>query len=129
MPAAASSHDFWQDFLRAGDPVLTAPSHQAGYPARLADGRHLLLPIRVLPGDGTRAVASLIANQASFRVLDAIAERLTAQQARLGAEIARGAPPLGPPLAEGGARRLGSPRMVALPPSRKFCKAGGLSDP
>jgi hypothetical protein len=73
MPAAASSHDFWQDFLRADDPVLTAPSYHAGYPARLADGRHLLLPIRVLPGDGTRAVASLITNQASFRVLDAIA--------------------------------------------------------
>ena len=34
MPAAASSHDFWQDFLRADDPVLTAPSYQAGYPAR-----------------------------------------------------------------------------------------------
>ncbi|MGH3247640.1 MAG: hypothetical protein ACRDOI_15730, partial [Trebonia sp.] len=71
MPAAASPHDFWQDFLRAGDPVLTAPGYPAGYPARLADGRHLLLPIRVLPGDGTRAVASLITNQASFRVLDA----------------------------------------------------------
>jgi hypothetical protein len=24
MPAAASPHDFWQDFLRADDPVLTA---------------------------------------------------------------------------------------------------------
>ena len=27
MPTAASSHDFWQDFLRADDPVLTAPSY------------------------------------------------------------------------------------------------------
>ena len=25
MPAAASTHDFWQDFLRTDDPVLTAP--------------------------------------------------------------------------------------------------------
>jgi hypothetical protein len=50
----------------------------------LADGRHLLLPIRVLPGDGTQAVASLITNQASFRVLDAIADVLTAQVAQLG---------------------------------------------
>ena len=100
MPAAASSHDFWQDFLRADDPVLTAPSHQAGYPARLADGRHLLLPIRVLPGDGTRAVASLIINQASFRVLDAIADVLTAQVAQLGTEVVIGVPTLGLPLAE-----------------------------
>src|SRR5271165_454753 len=118
MPAAASPHDFWQDFLRADDPVLTAPSYQTGYPARLADGRHLLLPIRVLPGDGTRAVASLITNQASFRVLDAIADVLTAQVAQLGAEVVIGVPTLGLPLAEGVARRLGHPRMVALSTSR-----------
>src|SRR5579872_6754941 len=51
---------------------------RAGYPGRrmvVPDGRHLLLPIRVLPGDGARAVASLITNQASFRVLDAITEQ------------------------------------------------------
>ena len=109
MPAAASSHDFWQDFLPSDDPVLTAPSYQAGYPARLADGRHLLLPIRVLPGDRTRAVASLISNQASFGVLDAIADVLTAQVAQLGAEVVIGVPTLGLPLAEGVARRLGIP--------------------
>jgi adenine/guanine phosphoribosyltransferase-like PRPP-binding protein len=129
MPAAASPHDYWQDFLRADDPVLTAPSHQAGYPARLADGRHLLLPIRVLPGDGTRAVASLITNQASFRVLDAIADVLTAQVAQLGAEVVIGLPTLGLPLAEGVARRLGHPRMVALSTSRKFWYDEGLSEP
>jgi adenine/guanine phosphoribosyltransferase-like PRPP-binding protein len=129
MPAAASSHDFWQDFLRAGDPVLTAPSYQAGYPARLADGRHLLLPIRVLPGDGTQAVASLITNQASFRVLDAIADVLTAQVAQLGAEVVIGVPTLGLPLAEGVARRLGHPGMVALSTSRKFWYDEGLSEP
>jgi adenine/guanine phosphoribosyltransferase-like PRPP-binding protein len=129
IPAAASSHDFWQDFLRADDPVLTAPSYQAGYPARLADGRHLLLPIRVLPGDGTRAVASLITNQASFRVLDAIADVLTAQVAQLGAEVVIGVPTLGLPLAEGLARRLGHPRMVALSTSRKFSYDEGLSEP
>ncbi|HEY3881462.1 MAG TPA: hypothetical protein VGM12_22955 [Trebonia sp.] len=27
MPAAVSAHDFWQDFLRADDPVLTASSY------------------------------------------------------------------------------------------------------
>jgi adenine/guanine phosphoribosyltransferase-like PRPP-binding protein len=129
MPTAASWHDFWQDFLRADDPVLTAPSYQAGYPARLADGRHLLLPIRVLPGDGTRAVASLITNQASFRVLDAIADVLTAQVAELGSEVVIAVPTLGLPLAEGVARRLGHPRMVALSTSRKFWYDEGLSEP
>jgi len=129
MPAAASSHDFWQDFLPSDDPVLTAPSYQAGYPARLADGRHLLLPIRVLPGDRTRAVASLISNQASFGVLDAIADVLTAQVAQLGAEVVIGVPTLGLPLAEGVARRLGHPRMVALSTSRKFWYDEGLSEP
>ena len=129
MPAAASSHDFWQDFLRADDPVLTAPSYQVGYPARLADGRHLLLPIRVLPGDSTRAVASLITNQASFRVLDAIADVLTAQVAQFDAEMVIGLPTLGLPLAEGVARRLGHPRMVALSTSRKFWYDEDLSEP
>jgi adenine/guanine phosphoribosyltransferase-like PRPP-binding protein len=129
MPAAASSNDFWQDFLRADDPVLAAPSYQAGYPARLADGRNLLLPIRELPGDRTRAVASLITNQASFRVLDAIADVLTALVAQLGTEVVIGVPTLGLPLAEGVARRLGHPRMVALSTSRKFWYDEGLSEP
>jgi adenine/guanine phosphoribosyltransferase-like PRPP-binding protein len=129
MSAAAPWHDFWQDFLRADDPVLAAPSYQAGYPARLADGRHLLLPIRVLPGEGTRAVASLITNQASFRVLDAIADVLTAEVAQVGADIVIAVPTLGLPLAEGVARRLGHPRMAALSTSRKFWYDEGLSEP
>jgi len=61
MPAAASWHDFWQDFLRAGDPVLTAPSYQAGYPARLADGRRILLVGDVLStGTSLSAVLRLL---------------------------------------------------------------------
>ena len=83
----------------------------------------------VLPGDGTRAVASLITNQASFRVLDAIADVLTAQVAQFDAEVVIGVPTLGLPLAEGVARRLGHPRMVALSTSRKFWYDEGLSEP
>jgi adenine/guanine phosphoribosyltransferase-like PRPP-binding protein len=129
MSAVTSLPDFWQDFLRADAPVLTAPSYRDGYPARLADGRHLLLPIRVLPGDGNRAVASLIINQASFRVLDAIADVLTAQVTQFRADVVIGVPTLGLPLAEGVARRLGHPRMVALSTSRKFWYDEGLSEP
>ena len=129
MPATASPHDFWQDFLPADDPVLAAPSYQAGFPARLADGRYLLLPVRVLPGDGTRAVASLITNQASFRVLDALADVLAAQVAQFGTDLVVGVPTLGLPLAEAVARRLGHARMVALSTSRKFWYNDDLSEP
>ena len=61
-----SPESFWQEILPAD-----APTH-GGYPARLEDGRILLLPIRHLP-DGKHALASLIINQASFEVVDAIA--------------------------------------------------------
>ena len=83
----------------------------------------------MLPGDGTRAVASLITNQASFRVLDAIADVLTAQVAQVGAQVVIGVPTLGLPLAEGVARQLGHPRMVALSTSRKFWYETSLSEP
>jgi adenine/guanine phosphoribosyltransferase-like PRPP-binding protein len=83
----------------------------------------------VLPGDGTRAIASLITNQASFRVLDAIADVLTAQVVPFGADIVIAVPTLGLPLAEGVARRLGHSRMVALSTSRKFWYDEGLSEP
>jgi hypothetical protein len=64
-------HQFWQDIVPAGtfDPA-PADGFVDGFPASLPDGRQLLLPIRVLPGDGSAAVASLIINQASFAVED-----------------------------------------------------------
>ena len=72
MPLAP--HQFWQSIEPAGTHLAAARDGWVdGYPATLPDGRQLLLPIRVLPGDGTTAVASLIINQASFAVEDALA--------------------------------------------------------
>ena len=89
-------------------------------------GAHrLLLPIRQL-ADG-RGVASLIVNQASFTVLDALAEALAARLAPHAPDIIVGVPTLGLTLAEGVARRLGHARMVPLGTSRKFWYDDALS--
>lgn len=122
-------HAYWQQI----DPPGSHPADPAGwryaYPARLADGRELLLPLRVLPGNGDRAVASLIVNQASFAVEDALAEIMADHARALGADIIVGVPTLGLPLAAGVARRLSHPRMVALGTSRKFWYRDDLSEP
>ncbi|MGV3651050.1 MAG: phosphoribosyltransferase [Devosia sp.] len=122
-------HAFWQEILPA-EGAQTAPAGLSeAYPARLPDGRVLELPIRVLPGDGSRAVASLILNQASFAVEDALAEALAAQIAEFAPDVVVGVPTLGLPLAANVARRLGHPRFVALGTSRKFWYDAALSEP
>ncbi len=99
------------------------------YPAAFGDGRQLLLPLRVLPGDGKTAVASLIVNQASFAVEDALASAMSALAAPLAPDVVIGVPTLGLPLANSVARRLGHARMVALGTSRKFWYQDALSAP
>lgn len=123
-------HEFWQDI----HPPATFPEDPPGgirdlYPARLPDGRQIALPIRILPGDGSRAVASLIVNQASFAVEDALADAMTQALRPLRADVVIGVPTLGLPLANAVARRLGHARMVALGTSRKFWYDEGLSEP
>lgn len=129
-PLFVEPHQFWQTFVPPGS-HRTGPGtvHRDFYPAELADGRQLLLPIRVLPGDGTRAVASLIINQASFPVEDALAEAMAELWRPVAADIVVGVPTLGLPLAGNLARRLGHPRMVALGTSRKFWYRDDLSEP
>ena len=64
-------HEFWQEIESPG----AVEPERAGvdfYPARFDDGRVLRLPIRPL-ADGEHALASIILNQASFAVVDAIA--------------------------------------------------------
>ncbi|WP_235679209.1 phosphoribosyltransferase [Aquibium microcysteis] len=123
-------HEFWQV---VHPPATFAQDPAGGYrdlfPAELPDGRQIALPIRVLPGDGSRAVASLIVNQASFAVEDALADAMTQALQPLGAEMVIGVPTLGLPLANAVARRLGHSRMVALGTSRKFWYDEGLSAP
>jgi len=74
-------------------------------------------------------VASLIVNQASFAVHDALVEGMAALWAGVGAEVVIGVPTLGLSLADALARRLGHSRMVALGTSRKFWYDLSLSEP
>lgn len=120
-------HEFWQAFHPAGRFPVDG-GHESAFPATLADGRQLLLPIRPLP-DGIHALASLIVNQAGFAVLDALAEDLAARLKPLSPDIVVGLPTLGLTLAAGVARRLGHARYVPLGTSRKFWYEEALSVP
>lgn len=123
-------HEFWQSFDAPGThPTGPGIVYRDSYPATLPDRRQLLLPIRVLPGDGTRAVASLIVNQASFAVEDALAEAVSAQWRDAKPEVVIGVPTLGLSLANAVARRLGHQRMIALGTSRKFWYTEDLCEP
>jgi adenine/guanine phosphoribosyltransferase-like PRPP-binding protein len=124
----AASHlknpeSFWQELL---------PPHAAAvdgaYPARFDDGRILMLPLRPLP-DGRHALASLIINQASFAVVDALATALARKLAAFAPEVIVGLPTLGLTLAAAVAERLGHSRYVPLGTSAKFWYRAELSVP
>jgi adenine/guanine phosphoribosyltransferase-like PRPP-binding protein len=120
--AQAAPESFWQKVLPS-DTVT-----QGGYPARLDDGRVLLLPIRHMP-DGKRALASLIINQASFAVVDVLAESLARKLSSYRPDIIVGLPTLGLTLAAAVARALGHTRYVPLGNSAKFWYRAQLSVP
>ena len=122
-------HQFWQTIEPAGTPAAPTDGWVDSYPVPLPDGRQILLPIRVLPGDGTAAVASLIINQASFAVEDALSAALADLLRPFDPDVIIGVPTLGLPLANNVARRLGHSRMVALGTSRKFWYRDELSTP
>ena len=128
MPLAP--HQFWQTVFPAGTfDAAPAAGFSDLYPASLPDGRQIALPVRILPGDGSRAVASMIVNQASFAVEDALSDAMTERARAYAPEVVIGVPTLGLPLANGVARRLGHERMVALGTSRKFWYSEELSEP
>jgi adenine/guanine phosphoribosyltransferase-like PRPP-binding protein len=120
-------HDFWQTLHPAGTHVQAGPFDGA-WPARFADGRQLLLPIRAL-ADGRHGLASLIVNQASFQVLAALADDLAARLVPFAPEVVVGLPTLGLTLAAAVAERLGHSRYVPLGTSRKFWYVEELSVP
>ena len=113
---------FWQEILPSDAPTV------GGYPARFADGRILLLPIRLLP-DGKHALASLIINQASFTVVDALATSLAQKLTIFAPEVVVGLPTLGLTLASAVAHKLGHARYVPLGNSAKFWYRAQLSVP
>jgi len=121
------AEDFWQDLLPSGSVTMQLPLQDA-YPASLPDGRQLLLPVRPLP-DGTGALCSLIITQASFEVVDALADNLAERLAPSRPDVIVGLPTLGLTLASAVARKLGHSRYVALGTSRKFWYDEALSVP
>lgn len=120
---------YWQELTEEIPARFSAkPPYRFGYPVRLPCGRFLALPLRQLP-DGDRAVASLIANQASHIVVAALADHMAAQAGALKAEIVVGLPTLGLAFASLVAERLGQSRYVPLGYSRKFWYDDALSEP
>lgn len=116
--------DVWQMLHTDLEPGIQPDGET--FAASLGD-RMLLLPIRTL-ADG-RQLASLIINQASFSVLDALCNELAKQLARYEPDVIVGVPTLGLSLAEGVARRLGHQRYVPLGTSAKFWYDSRISVP
>ncbi|WP_256385293.1 MULTISPECIES: phosphoribosyltransferase [Ensifer] len=120
-------HDFWQEIYPPKSFDIQA-GYRDFFPASLGDGRQILLPIRQL-ADGKHALASLIVNQASFAVEDALATELAAKLAPYEPEVVAGLPTLGLTLASAVARKLGHSRYVPLGTSKKFWYVDDLSVP
>ena len=119
---------YWQTIESNIPAARRRPPFRFGYPALLPDGRYLVLPIRQRE-QKDRAVASFIANHASFEVLDALAEHMAAQTAAKKPDLVIGLPTLGLALAPLIARRLGHDSFVPLGTSRKFWYDENLSQP
>jgi len=120
-------HDFWQHLLPP-DTHDPAGPFDAAYPATLADGRQLLLPLRTV-GDGTSALASLIINQASFDVVRSLTADLAERLTPFKPDVIAGLPTLGLSLAAPLAEALGHSRYVPFGTSRKFWYDEELSVP
>ncbi len=119
-----STLSFWQDFARHRAP---GPPYRTRYTVEA--GRHLLdLPLRPLP-DGTHAVASFLANHASFTVLDVIVDIMTEQARAFAPDVIVALPTLGLSVGPGVARGCGHTRIVPLGTSRKFWYDDTLSVP
>jgi adenine/guanine phosphoribosyltransferase-like PRPP-binding protein len=115
--------EFWQEFAR-GDAL--APPHTDRFPAAMPDGSHLVLPLR---DHGEIAVAGLIANQAGFPVVRALAFWMSEAARGFGAEIVVGLPTLGQVFAPLVAEALGHAKWVAPGYSRKRWYEERLSVP
>ncbi len=120
---------FWQNLTPDIPARFSAvPPFRFGYPVRLPCARFLVLPLRRLPNT-SRAVASLIVNQASHLVVGALADHMATQAKMLSADVLVGLPTLGLALTSLVAERLDQPRYVPLGYSRKYWYDDALSVP
>jgi adenine/guanine phosphoribosyltransferase-like PRPP-binding protein len=108
--------DFWQSFETHPKAAPGDEPWDDRYAAPMPDGRTLVLPMRDM---GSFAMAGFIANQASFAVLDQVAEWLARAAAACGPEIIVGLPTLGHTVGAATARALGHRGWVAPSTTRK----------
>ncbi|MFK7965646.1 MAG: phosphoribosyltransferase [Burkholderiaceae bacterium] len=127
-PWVTQTTEFWQEIesVEAWQGRL-APPWRYGVPVELSGGGVLELPIRPLPATPDRAVASLIANQASLSVVKRLGEDMTVLAARFKPDLVVGLPTLGFVFAPLIAAGLGHQRWVPLGYSRKFWYRDELS--
>jgi adenine/guanine phosphoribosyltransferase-like PRPP-binding protein len=111
---------YWQNLHDHLASEETQPPFRYAYPVQLPDGRWLKLPIRMRQQSSNLAVASFIANHASFAVLEVLAGHMADQVRRLQPDIVVGLPTLGLALATPLARQLGHDRIVPFGTSRKY---------
>ncbi|MDM0031910.1 phosphoribosyltransferase [Variovorax sp. J22P271] len=124
-----STTDYWQRIVAADAVERPEAPWRFGYPARLPDGRVLMLPIRQLAAEPAHAVASLLVNHASLDVVDTLGAMLAQRLAPQAPELVIGLPTLGLTLAPVVARALGHARYLPMGYSRKFWYDEGLSAP
>lgn len=106
--------DFWQSFE---EPGRAEGPWRESYAAPMPDRHRLRLPLRDM---GDFAVAGLIANQASFPVLDQLALWLAQAAAPCAAEVIVGLPTLGHTVGAATARAMGHSGWVAPSTTRKW---------
>ena len=114
---------FWQEF---GSPALGCTVWTATYAAPMPDGSALMLPLRDM---GDTAVAGLIANQASFAVIDRLSRWMAEAVAADAVDVVVGLPTLGHVFGAGVARALGHSQWVAPGTTRKSWYVDALSVP
>lgn len=134
LPGFDATTDYWQTTVTEAELTQSPlPPYASSYPARLPDGRYLLLPLRGTPtADGSapeRCVASLIANQASIAVVEQLALHMAEAAKVHDFEMVIGLPTLGLAFAPLVAKHLGHSRYVPLGYSRKYWYRDELSEP
>lgn len=121
---------YWQSIVTAKElTVSLQPPYQRGYPAPLPDGRYLVLPLRAIPNDPTRCVASLIANHASMDVIETLSDIMANRARPFKADIIVGLPTLGLAFAPLIAKKLGFTRYIPFGYSRKYWYSDKLAVP
>ena len=134
LPGFDATTDYWQRTVSAAELTQsTEPPYARSYPARLPDGRYLVLPLRGMPtADGMppdRCVASLIANQASITVVEELAAHIAEGATTHAFDVIVGLPTLGLAFAPLVAKQLGLSRFVPLGYSRKYWYREELAEP